>query len=185
MKNIKLIVATLALIFATTFAAQAQAPYKNGFGVSVGNMQAPTFKTFGGNHFAFQLDLGTKIVCTNGRYSKHLSFEGLDIWDLELNPNFMFEGRLGGGLYGFVGLGASIGYSWSGISYNTGWFGIHHSRADLGKCGANGIFGLEYKFKAPVALQFDFRPGYGCLFAKHTDVHYFDWGLNFGVRYTF
>lgn len=184
MKHIRLTIATLALVFATIFTVQAQAPYHYGIGVSVGNMQALSFKACNG-HFAFQLDLGTKIVCTNGRYSKHLSFEGLDIWDFELNPNFLFEGHLGGGLYGFVGLGASIGYSWSGISYNTGWFGIYHNRADLGKCGANGIFGLEYKFNAPVALQFDFRPGYGCLFAKHTDVHYFDWSVNLGVRYTF
>ena len=55
----------------------------------------------------------------------------------------------------------------------------------FGKCGANGIFGLEYKFNAPVALQFDFRPGYGCLFAENYDFHYFDWSVNLGVRYTF
>ena len=33
---------------------------------------------------------------------------------------------------------------------------------------------MEYKFKVPLALQFDFRPGYGCLFAEHYDAHYFD-----------
>lgn len=184
MKNIKLITATLALIFATTFAAQAQAPYKNGIGVTAGNMQALSFKTFGGNHFAFQLDLGTKIVETNGRFNKHHHFEGLDFWTLELNPNFMFEGHFAKGLYGFVGLGASIGYCWSGVAYSN-WIGFPVVREDLGKCGANGIFGLEYKFNAPVALQFDFRPGYGCLFAEHVDIHYFDWSVNLGVRYTF
>lgn len=184
MKNIKLIVATLALIFATTFAAQAQAPYKNGFGVSVGNMQALTFKTFGGNHFAFQLDLGTKVVTTNGLYRKNVGFEGLTFWDLELNPNFMFEGHFAKGFYGMFGLGLSIGYCWNDVSYPT-WIGFLRTRYDLGKCGANGIFGLEYKFKAPVALQFDFRPGYGCLFADNVDIHYFDWSVNLGVRYTF
>ena len=184
MKRIKLTIATLALIFTTIFSVNAQAPYHYGIGVTAGNMQALSFKACSG-HFAFQLDLGTKVTYTNGRYSKHRSFKGLEIWDLELNPNFMFEGHLGGGMYGFVGIGASIGYCWSGISYNTGWFDIYHTRYDLGKCGANGIFGLEYKFNAPVALQFDFRPGYGCLFAERTDIHYFDWSLNFSVRYTF
>ena len=35
-------------------------------------------------------------------------------------------------------------------------------------------------------MQLDFRPGYRCVFApnKFAD-HKFDWGLNFGVRYTF
>ena len=82
------------------------------------------------------------------------------------------------------GLGLSIGYCWNDVSYPT-WIGFLRTRYDLGKCGANGIFGLEYKFKAPVALQFDFRPGYGCLFADNVDIHYFDWSVNLGVRYTF
>ena len=48
------------------------------------------------------------------------------------------------------------------------------------------MFGLEYKFDIPLTLQLDFRPGYRCVFAanKFAD-HKFDWGLNFGVRYTF
>jgi hypothetical protein len=165
------------------FFANAQAPYRNGIGVSVGNMQALTFKTFGGNHFAFQLDLGTKFVTTDGRF-KNVNLNNVDIWCLELNPNFMFEGRLAGNLYGMIGLGASIGYSWNTIQYQ-GIFGIWHTRTDLGKCGANGILGLEYKFSAPIALQIDFRPGYGCLFAENFDAHYFDYSVNLGVRFTF
>lgn len=183
MKKNCVIILFVALLTGTMFHANAQAPYKNGIGVSVGNMQALTFKTFGGNHFAFQVDLGTKYITTDGRF-KNLNLTGVNIWTLELNPNIMFEGRLAGKLYGLVGLGASIGYSWSSMSYDVGWIWIH-TRSDFGKCGANGIFGLEYKFSAPVALQFDFRPGYGCLFAEHYDAHYFDWSLNLGVRYTF
>ena len=176
------------LIFIALFAgilshANAQAPYKNGIGVSAGNMQALTFKTFGGNHFAFQLDLGTKYITTDGRF-KNIDLKGVNFWTLELNPNIMFVGRLAGSLYGLVGLGASIGYCWNTIQYQ-GFLGIWHTRSDFGKCGANGIVGLEYKFNAPVAMQFDFRPGYGCLFAEHYDAHYFDWSVNLGVRYTF
>ena len=181
MKKHSIIILFIALFSGAFFTANAQAPYKNSFGVTVGNMQALSFKTFGGNHFAFQVDLGTKITCTDGRVKNNYTFSGWDIWTLELNPNFIFQGRLAGNLYGLVGIGASIGYSWNTISW--GWFGT--TRSDFGKCGANGIIGMEYKFSAPVALQFDFRPGYGCLFAEHFDAHYFDWSVNLGVRYTF
>ncbi len=179
----RLLVFLTVLFVSVATLVNAQAPYRNGIGVSVGNMQALTFKTFAGNHFAFQADLGTKFVTTTGRFNG-FNFNGVDIWTLEFNPNFMFEGRLSGNLYGLVGLGASIGYSWNTIRYQ-GVFGIWHTRSDFGKCGANGIVGVEYKFKAPLAMQLDFRPGYGCLFAKHYDAHYFDWSVNLGVRYTF
>lgn len=183
MKKYSKILIAFAILMGVLMNVQAQAPYKNGIGVTVGNMQALSFKTFGGNHFAFQVDLGTKYIVTDGRF-RNLNLTGINIWTLELNPNFMFEGHLTGGLYGLVGVGASIGYSWNTIQYE-GIFGVWHTRSDFGKCGANGILGLEYKFNAPVALQFDFRPGYGCLFAERYDAHYFDWSVNLGVHYTF
>ena len=183
MKSIRTLLIALTLVMGVVFTSNAQAPYKNGIGVSVGNMQALTFKTFAGNHFAFQLDLGTKFITTDGRF-RNMNLTGVNVWSLELNPNFIFEGHFAKGLYGLVGIGGSIGYSWNTLSYN-GIFGVWHTRSDFGKCGANGIFGLEYKFNAPVALQFDFRPGYGCLFAEGYDFHYFDWSVNLGVRYTF
>lgn len=183
MKKYRILIVFMAFFAGAICTVNAQAPYKNGIGVSVGNMQALTFKTFGGNHFAFQLDLGTKIIATNGHF-KNIDLNRVSFWTLELNPNFIFEGRLGGGLYGLVGLGASIGYDWNYMPYH-GMFQDWNWRSDYGKCGANGIFGLEYKFNAPVAMQFDFRPGYGCVFAKHYDAHYFDWSVNLGVRYTF
>ena len=146
-------------------------------------MQALTFKTSGDNHFAFQVDLGTECITTNGRF-KNIDLEGVDFWTLELTPNIMFEGRPTGNLCGLVGLGVCIGYCWNTIQYQ-GFLGVWHTRSDFGKCGANGIFGTEYKFKAPLAMQLDFRPGYGCLFAEHYDAHYFDRSVNLGVRYTF
>ena len=183
MKRNHIVILFIALMAGIMFHANAQAPYKNGIGVSVGNMQALTFKTFGGNHFAFQLDLGTKYITTDGRF-RNMDLKGVNFWTLELNPNIMFEGRLAGSLYGLVGLGASIGYCWKTILYQ-GILGDWHTRSDFGKCGANGIVGMEYKFNAPIALQFDFRPGYGCLFAERYDAHYFDWSVNLGVRYAF
>lgn len=177
MKSYKIIIIALALVMGAALTANAQAPYKNGIGITAGNMQALSYKGFIGNHFAIQIDLGTKV--TKG-VSKNIS---PTIWDLELNPNFMFEGHLTGGLYGLVGIGGSIGYSWSAFTVSH-WF-WDSIRTDFGKCGANGIIGMEYKLKAPLAFQLDFRPGYGCLFAENFDFHYFDWSVNLGIHYTF
>ncbi|MCQ2284231.1 MAG: hypothetical protein MJZ57_04960 [Bacteroidales bacterium] len=111
---------------------------------------------------------------------EHLS--NVNLYDGELNANFMYEGNFTKGLYGFVGGGVSMGYNWNFASWDY-WGGNYHS--DLGKFGLNAILGLEYKISAPVTFQWDFRPGYGCLFAEHVDIHYFDWSVNLGVRYTF
>ena len=86
----------LFAVFASTFLpVHAQAPYKHGIGTTLGTTQALSYKTFVGNHFAIQLDLGTKYCYV---YGSHL-------WSAELAPNFMYEGRLVNGLYGLVGLG--------------------------------------------------------------------------------
>lgn len=183
MKKGSLILVLAVFLSGLFMTSNAQAPYKAGFGFSVGNMQALSFKVFGGNHFAFQADLGTMYVTTSGRF-KNVDLKNVSLWALELNPNFLFEGCFVGGLYGLVGVGGSIGYCWSSIEYQ-GIFGIVQSRNEFGKCGANGMVGLEYKFRSPVALQVDFRPGYGCLFAKHFVAHYFDWSVNLGLRYAF
>ena len=179
-KKILVTLIAIAFGFSTIY---AQNPYKHSFGITAGNMQALSYKTFGSKYFAFQVDLGTKYIVTNGSF-KNFNLEGVNLWTLELNPNIMFEGRLFGNMYGLVGLGASIGYSWSMFQYR-GFLGAWNIRKDFGKCGANGIFGLEYKLSAPIALQIDFRPGYGCLFAENYDAHYFDWSVNLGIRYAF
>ena len=49
----------LALLISTALSVQAQAPYKHSIGVTVGSMQAVSYKTFPTDHFAIQVDLGT------------------------------------------------------------------------------------------------------------------------------
>lgn len=193
MKRSSIVFVIIAFFAGITFHANAQAPYKHGIGVTVGTSQAVTYKTFPTQHFAIQVDLGTKYCYV---YGSHL-------WSLDLSPNFMYEGRLCKGLYGFVGLGGSLGYNWQPFSYITGLepgdpgydpipdptnpnqnsatiWSVHNCKA-----GANGFFGLEYKFDIPLALQLDFRPGYRCIFLPNRFAdHKFDWGLNFGVLYT-
>lgn len=180
MKRNLLIVAILAVTMGLCSKVNAQA-YTHSIGGNVGNMQAVSYKTFITNHFAIQVDLGTKITLGAGRHWN------AEIWDLELNPNFMYEGHFTKGLYGFIGGGVSLGYNWNiwGAHYN--WVGHHWGSrtCDNGKFGANAIMGLEYKFNAPVTLQFDFRPGYGLLFNRDWNWSYFDWGLNLSCRYTF
>ena len=156
----------------------AQAPYKHSIGVTVGNFNAISYKTFLANHLALQLDLGYKYTIGANKYGN------MNISTLELNPNLMYEGHFTKGLYGFIGGGFSLGYSWFYGVYD-GWFIDTYYRYDYGKFGANGIVGLEYKFNIPLTLQLDFRPGYGMLFNDDVAVEYFDWSVNLGVRYTF
>ena len=163
----------ISFLIGIALAANAQSPYKHSIGVTLGTTQAVGFKTFPTDHFAIQLDLGTKYAYV---YGSHL-------WSFELAPNFMYEGRLTGGLYGFVGGGGSIGYCWKNYHYFNAWG--ETSSHNNAKGGLNGFFGMEYKFAIPLTLQLDFRPGYRCVFNKDLSEHLFDWGLNFGIRYTF
>ena len=170
-----IIILLIAFFAGALLQANAQAPYKHGIGVTLGTTQAVSYKTFPCDHFAIQLDFGTKYCYV---YGTHL-------WSAELAPNFMYEGRLAGDLYGLVGVGGSIGYTWNKLFGYFNEFGQQWSRHNA-KGGANGIFGLEYLIDTYLAFQFDFRPGYRCIFNFDglTD-HTFDWGLNFGLRYTF
>lgn len=194
MKRNRIFILFAAVLAGVMSLAHAQAPYKEGVGATLGTTQAFSYKFFPANHFAIQVDLGTKYCYV---YGSHL-------WSAEVAPNFMYEGRLYKGLYGFAGLGGSIGYNGQPFYYIIGLVpgdAGYNPNPDPGdpnpnsvsrrsvhncKAGANGFFGLEYKFDFPLALQLDFRPGYRCIFAsnKFAD-HKFDWGLDLGVRYTF
>ena len=178
MKKIKIIAIVATIVFVAVFSAQAQAPYKHSIGVTAGTLEAVSYKSFITNHFAFQADLGYQYIVTDVQYWGK-SFE---LQALNLNPNFMYEGTLTKGLYGFVGGGVSIGYLWINPRLISGAHPIH---ASLGKFGTNAIVGLEYKFNIPLTLQFDFRPGYGLIFDEYKTLNFFDWNLCAGVRYTF
>ena len=186
----KVFLAVFSVMFCMS-AAFAQAPYKHSIGATVGSMQAFSYKTFVTDHFAIQVDLGTKITHTDGEHVR-----GINLWDLELNPNFMYEGNFVAGLYGFAGGGVSLGYSWTAwdprvhSTYPIYYWHYNEHYWDCGKFGINAILGLEYKLNIPLTLQLDFRPGYGMLFGEEywgrANVwNYFDWSLNAGVRYAF
>ncbi len=174
MKSLKNIVVIMLCVFGMCQGLQAQAPYKHSIGVTVGNFEALSYKTFLANHLALQLDLGYKYTYAADRYGSFY------VPTVELNPNLMYEGHFTKGLYGFLGGGVSLGYSW--ITAHAYYVHFH---SDYGKFGVNGILGLEYKFNIPLTLQLDFRPGYGMLFDNDVRANYFDWSANLGVRYTF
>ena len=107
---------------------------------------------------------------------------------MELAPSFVYEGHFVKGLYGFIGGGVSLGFSfYPPVSYYVPRTPEMQTREIMGKFGAHGMAGLEYKFNFPLTLQLDVRPGYRFLFNNEVAVdHTFDWGMvNIGARYTF
>ena len=179
----KILVAVLCAMFWMAGVLNAQAPYKHSIGATLGSMQAVSYKTFVTDHFAIQVDLGTKILCTDAvNQGQSHKWTGWNFWNLELNPNFLYEGNLVSGLYGFAGGGVSLGYSW--VFWKPNFIGFDYW--EKGKFGINAMLGLEYKLDIPLTLQFDFRPGYGLFFNDvQYYLHHFDWSVNVGVRYTF
>ena len=182
MYRIKFIPFLIAILATVSYMANAQSPYKHSIGVTLGTTQALSYKTFPTNRFAVQLDLGTKysVVCVGG-------YCNTPCWSVEVAPDFMYEGHFVKGLYGFVGGGLSLGLSFAPqVCYFSSKVPGPVVRNIMGKAGANGIFGLEYKFDIPLSLQIDIRPGYRFQFNEETTVnHTIDLGLDFGVRYVF
>lgn len=173
----------LSLLVSIALTAQAQAPYQHSIGATVGfSTEAISYKTFPTDHFAIQLDLGPKYnhCIILGYGSRHLS--------MEIAPSFMYEGHFVKGLFGFVGGGFSLGFTWwPSVSYYVSYSPDMQIHNIMGKGGVHSIIGLEYKFDIPLTLQVDFRPGYFFQF-NHEFIgdHTFEWGLpSIGVRYTF
>lgn len=192
----KITITLLAVLFITT-AANAQSAYKHSAGINVGSLEGVSYKTMLSDHFAISTDLGVKFTVSPTKGSINISPQ-----TFELNPNFMYQSALKSNISFFAGGGVSLGYCWTMLSGNLGKLAAAFSdvRFNAGKFGINAIAGLEYKFNGPWAISFDFRPGYGMIFYKdayynYDDilvvstkadlVHYFDWGLNLGIRYIF
>ena len=181
MKKISSIILLIGLIWC----ANAQAPYHHSIGATLGNMNAVSYKTFFTDNIAFSVDAGFKWTLTSATYhdkqTGYVWHEAMTPMTIEVNPNVMYEGSTNvNGLHWLAGVGLSVGY-YSEKYYD--WFdGIH--KYHFCKFGVNAIGGVEYRFRFPLTLQADFRPGYGLLCGKYYNIHYFDWGVNVGVRYT-
>ena len=120
MRRSGLILLYILLFVGASLPLHAQAPYRHSLGATLGTTQALSYKTFPTNHFALQIDLGSKYCYV---YGNHL-------WSLELAPNLMYEGRLTGNLYGFVGGGISWGYALKRYTYYDA-YGMQSSNINL------------------------------------------------------
>ena len=171
MKKISVIL--LSLVMGMMLTLNAQAPYKHSIGGTFLSYEAFSYKTFLTDNLALSVDAGLKWTVTP------ISGTNMLPMSIEVNPNVMYEAPAGGsGLHWLVGGGLSMGYVFSINSF-------YSYNASCGKFGVNAIGGIEYKFKIPLTLQADFRPGYGLLFTSKNNASYFDWALCVGVRYVF
>lgn len=153
----------LFLLLGIGLFAYSQAPYQNAVGIHFGSFNGVTYKTFLSSTTALQVDAGLKLNFPGGGHGLVLG--------VEANANAMHQEsiRQVNGLYWLLGGGAGLGIaSYSGAAF---------------KLGVNAIGGLEYKFRIPLAVQLDLRPGFGFIAGSNSRA-YFDWVLCLGVRYT-
>lgn len=169
--------------------AAPAATYTHSVGALVGGMNGASYKGFilGRDGLALQTDLAVGLTQAAGAmsvYGYSTSGHSLGLYSFEANPNVIYQQPIRefswGDIDWFVGGGASLGMSQFLSSAASGQGGT------MGKFGFNALAGIELAFlEAPLALAFDFRPGYGLAFQSHLAYNYFDWHLTAALRYCF
>lgn len=176
-----------AALFAFAVGASAQ-DYRASIGANVGTFYGASFKGFITNNLAIQADLGVNLTRTHGGIdvhyngqSSHVGSGEMDFYTFEANPNVLYQAQItsfsAGTLSWFAGGGLSLGFL----------NGFNHSDPTF-KMGFNGMGGVELKLAAaPLALSFDFRPGYGMGIDSEGGAtavtSFLDWKIAIGVRY--
>lgn len=167
--------------FLTTAFCFAQ---KNELGVVVGSYNGLSYKRVVNDKFATLTEVGFGLQAT--KFSDHYNGGGLnisvhgniDLWDVHINQNFLFNYEISNNLFLYAGGGVTIGYAQE-FNYNEGF----------AKTGINAIVGLEYRLPTvPLGIAFDFRPGYANLTSsseRDVNVSIFDWKLALALRYCF
>ena len=162
----------LVMIATLSLPMFSQKLYDHSIGCTVGTMYGLSYKGFITDNLVIQADLGVNLFTTDGSV-KSIHYTGVDFFTFEANPNLVYQDNIQtwswGGLDWYAGGGLSLGLM-RGLSGN---------QDDVrGKFGLNGTGGLEMYFNSlPLALSFDFRPGYGLGFDKDYTNHFFDWKL--------
>ena len=176
-KTMKLFFVGLFMITSVNVAT-AQS-YKMGIGAVVGMMNGVSFKAFFSENFALKADLAYKYTIAATNVDGMHFYGGANTF--ELNPNFIYQKNITsfgvGNLDWYAGGGVSIGMAFA-------HYGYVYGSAIAGKFGTNAIGGVELKFNFPLAIDFDFRPGYGLTFRNGTG-SYFDWAITASARYCF
>ena len=173
-KKLSLLIVVLGVV---NFSANAYKPDEMGAGITLGSIQGVSFKMFFTDNFALQADLGAKVSVerrggyNDDRFTIHINES---YWMFMLNPNGVYQQSFADlssvSFYWLAGGGLSIGYR----SPKSGQFGL------------NAIGGSEAVFHGvPLALQVDFRPGYGLHLTEYYSRSLLDWSLNVSLRYCF
>lgn len=172
----------IVLFLVSGLSLQAQSPYRHSIGGVGCTMWGVSYKTFLSDHVALSLDFGNQFVQTGGE-----DWPQVDVFSIELNPNLMYEFSSNSRLHSLIGAGITLGYNWEmgiwHIWYSGGTRDDYKYLGNGMKAGANVIAGLEYIFKIPLAVQLDFRPGYGVFIKDNVRWHHFDWNVCLSVRY--
>ena len=189
----KLFIGAIMLTIAIGVSAQS---YKASFGINAGSFNGLSYKGFLTDHLVLQVDLGVNVEGTYGQVDWYTNggviggTSGLQtFYTCEVNPNLMYQAE--------ISSSSNYVLSWfAGGGVNAGMMNdldIKKSHP-MFKWGVNAIGGVELYFSnAPIALSFDFRPGYGMSTHKinvagmdATAVNsFFDWKAAIGVRYVF
>lgn len=205
----KVILSAMILLGTLTLSAQ---DYVHSIGVNVGSMYGVSYKgfIFGIDGLALQADLGVRLGTTSSAVSGNVtmkangqsstkSFSKFDYnpvyFTFEVNPNIVYQQPITdfgwGSLSWFAGGGVNVGM----MKWADEWGHMNKKENKVGgKFGINGLGGLELGFSgAPLAMSFDFRPGYGLYFDSEkkdgvetrTTASFFDWAMVLGLRYCF
>ncbi|MCQ2311378.1 MAG: hypothetical protein MJZ64_06490 [Paludibacteraceae bacterium] len=194
------------------------ADYTHSVGVNVGSQYGVSYKgfIFGVDGLALQVDLGVRLEQTAGSStSKYDSdtykgkIKDAPMYTFEANPNVLYQKEFytfdGGSLSWYTGGGLSLGLMGQlgkaqikgddeDSEWGSGkWITDEEGKETVyGKFGVNAVAGLELNFSnAPLALSFDFRPGYGLGFwnkkvddvKRSETINFFDWSIAVGLRY--
>jgi hypothetical protein len=160
----KIFLAVVVALFSINAMAQHE------IGGIVGGMNGASYKYWFNDAVALQADLAVGLTQAAGQAGAGGQY------DFTINPNAEYHWALPvDNLKIYAGGGLNFGLC-SAIQ-NTNPNGL------LGKFGINAIAGLQYDLASvPLALAFDFRPGYGMSF-RNAAGHFFDWKIAFAVRY--
>ncbi len=157
---------TLFAVVVALFSINAMAQHE--IGAVVGGMNGVSYKYWFNDALALQADLAVGLTEAAEKVSYGL-------YDFTINPNVEYHWDLVDALKIYAGGGINFGLCSA----------LKNTSSDYvnGKFGINAIAGLQYDFNSvPLALAFDFRPGYGMSFRSDAS-HFFDWKLAFAVRY--
>ena len=164
----KIFTLCVVALMAVTMSAK---PYQHSIGMVAGSGIGVQYKTMLMDHFTLMDEFGYLGCYAAAGKGWTMGYMGAVDQLVLAYQNHAVEGQ-----------GISLDY-YVGGQLKGGYINVG---ADAGVFGVGAAAGIEANMQnAPIAFSFDFRPGYGGIFAGGRSLHGFDWTFNLGVRYTF